>query len=463
MQTNAKGGLSIFMQTAAKLQQREQIRTWEDVFFSEQRDVGFMAVLDLEKPNQPHTRFFKRKDLEQLIAETTGKPDRYISLNAFNRFSRKSEYVTQLRTIAIDVDQYKKGLTHDDVMRRVYYLVAENKIPMPNLVLKSRGVQLFYSIHDGASYKMAWLTKYVTRQITGMLEDHGADYNAIDPSRVFRVPYSINSRNNSLVTPEILYNQAYSLDELRAFFPEVKRYTYKPKADKQKNVVPFRRLSATNNYAVVNVNRAADIEKLIEIRNGDMTGCRNAALYVYCFHASQSFSSYEALLSKARKTFSAVYTTDSKQARCLTESEIERTAKSAFEDGKAFKHYLAANGYKIRFMPNDGVIKPLNSKNLIEKLGITVAEQEQLKSIVNESIRYERKNERDKQRKAAKRRAEGMQTMSEYNEQRATGKAAKLLKLAELKASNPGATQRQLAEMMGMSLTTVNRLLKEIA
>lgn len=451
------------MQTAAKLQQREQIRTWEDVFFSEQRDVGFMAVLDLEKPNQPHTRFFKRKDLEQLIAETTGKPDRYISLNAFNRFSRKSEYVTQLRTIAIDVDQYKKGLTHDDVMRRVYYLVAENKIPMPNLVLKSRGVQLFYSIHDGASYKMAWLTKYVTRQITGMLEDHGADYNAIDPSRVFRVPYSINSRNNSLVTPEILYNQAYSLDELRAFFPEVKRYTYKPKADKQKNVVPFRRLSATNNYAVVNVNRAADIEKLIEIRNGDMTGCRNAALYVYCFHASQSFSSYETLLSKARKTFSAVYTTDSKQARCLTESEIERTAKSAFEDGKAFKHYLAANGYKIRFMPNDGVIKPLNSKNLIEKLGITVAEQEQLKSIVNESIRYERKNERDKQRKAAKRRAEGMQTMSEYNEQRATGKAAKLLKLAELKASNPGATQRQLAEMMGMSLTTVNRLLKEIA
>ena len=461
MQTNAKGGLSIFMQTAAKLQQ--QIRTWEDVFFSEQRDVGFMAVLDLEKPNQPHTRFFKRKDLEQLIAETTGKPDRYISLNAFNRFSRKSEHVTQLRTIAIDVDQYKKGLTHDDVMRRVYYLVAENKIPMPNLVLKSRGVQLFYSIHDGAAYRMAWLTKYITRQITGMLEDHGADYNAIDDSRVMRVPYSINSRNNSLVVPEILYNQAYTLDELRAYFPEVKRYTYKPKADKQKNVVPFRRLSATNNYAVVNVNRVADIEKLIEIRNGAMTGCRNVALYVYCFHATQSVANFESLLNKALKTFSAVYTTDSKQARCLTESEIERTAKSAYNDGMAFKSYIAANGYRIRFMPNDGIIKPLNTANLIEKLGVTVIEQEQLQSIVNTEISYSRKKRREKQRISEKRRAEGMQTMSEYNEQRATGKAAKLLKLAELKASNPGATQRQLAEMMGMSLTTVNRLLKEIA
>ena len=110
-------------------------------------------------------------------------------------------------------------------------------------------------------------------------------------------------------------------------------------------------------------------------------------------------------------------------------------------------------------MPNDGIVKPYSTANLIEKLGVTVAEQEQLHSIVNESLKYDRK----KQRMAEKRRAEGMQTMSEYNEQRATGKAAKLLKLAELKASNPGVTQRQLAEMMGMSLTTVNRLLKEIA
>lgn len=114
-------------------------------------------------------------------------------------------------------------------------------------------------------------------------------------------------------------------------------------------------------------------------------------------------------------------------------------------------------------MPNDGIVKPYSTANLIEKLGVTVAEQEQLQSIVNGEISYSRKKRREKQRIFEKRRAEGMQTMSEYNEQRATGKAAKLLKLAELKASNPGATQRQLAEMMGMSLTTVNRLLKEIA
>lgn len=443
---------------AAQIQQREQIRTWEDVFFSDGKDVGYISTLNLEDDTQPERRFFKRKDLEQLVSETTGKKDRYISLNAFKWGTRKGKDIMQLRTIGVDVDQYKKGLTHDDVLRRIYYLVAENKIPMPNLVLKSRGVQIFYSIHDGASPKMEWLTKYITRQIVGMLEDHGADYNATDSSRVLRVPYSINSRNNSLVVPEILYNQAYTLDELRAYFPDVKRYTYKPKADKQKNVVPFRRLSATNNYTVVNINRVADIEKLIEIRNGDMTSYRNVALYVYCFHASQ-FMSYEALLLKAKRLFADVHTTDAAQPRSLNEREIERTAQSAFDDGMAFKSYIAANGYKIRFMPNDGIIKPMTTANLIEKLGVTVAEQEQLQSIVNESLKYDRK----KQRMAEKRRADGMKTMSEYNEQRAIGKAAKLLKLAELKASNPGATQRELAEMMGISVMTVNRYLKELS
>ena len=445
-------------QTAARLQQREQIRTWEDVFFSDRKDAGFLAILDLEKPNKPGTRFFKQKDIESLIAETTGKPDRYISLNAFNRFSRKGEHVTQLRTIGIDCDQYKKNLTHEDVMRRVYYLVAEGKIPMPNLVLKSRGVQLFYSIHDGASVKMQWLTAYVTRQITGMLEDHGADYNAIDSSRVMRVPYSINSRNNSLVTPEILHNEAYTLDDLRAYFPEVKRYKAKPNKNKAA-VVPFRRLNATNNYSVVNVNRAADIEKIIALRDGDMTGCRNVALYVYCFHTSQNVANYEALLQKAIQTFQDVYTTDSKQSRNLNAGEIERTAKSAYDDAMTFKSYIAANGYKIRYAANDGVIKPLNTANLIERLSVTVAEQQHLKSIVSKELAYSRK----KDRMAEKRRADGMQTMSEYNEQRSTGKAAKMQELAVLKTSNPGATNKELAEMLGTSTKTISRYLKELS
>lgn len=453
------------MQTAAMQQTtNEQINDWTDVFFSKGKNVGFMSILNLENPDQPRTSFFKHENLEQLIAETVGQPDRYISLNAFSRYSRKSEYVAQVRTIGIDCDQYKLGLTQNDVMQRVYYLVSEGQIPMPNLVLKSRGVQLFYSINDGASVKMLWLTKYVTKKITELLTDVGADFNAIDTSRVMRVPYSINSRNNSIVTPEILHNAAYTLDDLREYFPEVKRYRIKENHKKQTaDVVPFRRLNATNNYSVVNANRVADIEKLIEIRNGNMTSCRNVALYAYCFHLSQTVSSYETLLKRAIRTFSEAYSTDKAQTRVLSEQEIERTAQSAYDAAMTFKEYLKDNGYKIRFAQGDGIIKPMKNANLIEKLGITVSEQEQLKSIVNESIAYGRKKERERVRIAEKRRADGVQTMDVYQQQRATGKAAKMQKLAELMANNPDATQQELAELLGVTRMTVNRYLKEMS
>ena len=83
--------------------------------------------------------------------------------------------------------------------------------------------------------------------------------------------------------------------------------------------------------------------------------------------------------------------------------------------------------------------------------------------IKNKRRRSDKKNKRSKQRMAEKRRAEGMQTRTEYNEQRATGKAAKLQELAELKASNPDVSNIKLAEMFGVSKQTVYRYLKDLA
>ena len=70
---------------------------------------------------------------------------------------------------------------------------------------------------------------------------------------------------------------------------------------------------------------------------------------------------------------------------------------------------------------------------------------------------------RKKQRMAEKRRADGIQTADEYQQQRATGKAAKVQKLAELRASNPKATQKELADLLGVTQATVNRYLKELS
>lgn len=456
VQIGMKG--DFFMQSMRKIApQREHIKQWTDVFFSNGKDVGFVAVLNLEYKDKPSTRYYKQTDLHQLLVDTQGKKDRYISLNAFNRFSRKSEHVNQIRTIGIDVDQYKLGLTHDDVMREISYLVAENKIPQPNLVLKSRGVQIFYSINDGASVKMAWLQNYLTTQIIKLLENVGADPQANDLSRVMRIPYSINSRNNSIVEPEILFNQAYTLDELRAFFPSIKRYKKSNHTIKKNNVVSFNKSNLTSTYAKLNANRTSDIETLIQLRNGNLTGCRNTALYIYAFHASQSIKSLETMIEIARNAFKGVYSNDTSQTH-TPENEFKRTVKSAYEDGKKFKEYLTRNGYRIFNKKNDGIIKPYKTHKVIDLLNISHTEQQSLRTLVNAELAYSRK----KQRQQDKRRQQGIRPKADYLNQQTNEKEKRLIQLEELISIDPFISKTELASKLGLSRQTVYRYLKEL-
>src|SRR5699024_10519700 len=120
--------------------------------------TGYVAVTDFKMQH-----FYGANDIERLIGATAGKKEQYISINAFDVdwkngiYSREVEYLKQIRNIAIDIDQYNLGLTIDETLDEIHSLVVTNRIPEPNLVLTSRGVQLFYSIDRGASPKMAWL------------------------------------------------------------------------------------------------------------------------------------------------------------------------------------------------------------------------------------------------------------------------------------------------------------------
>ena len=446
-----------FMQSLRKQQfERELVNHWSDVFFSSGKDVGFMAILDLENKDKPLTRYYKQQDLKQLLDDTKGKADRYISLNAFNRYSRKSIYVTQLRAIGIDIDQYKLGLTHGDVMREISYLVADEKIPMPNLVIKSRGIQIFYSINDGASVKMAWLQQYITGQIIKLLEKVGADAQANDLSRVLRVPESINSRNNSTVTPEITHNQAYTLDELRQYFPEIKRYRKSKQATRKNNVIPFQKLNLNNSYSKLNQNRTKDIEQLIQLRNGNMTNCRNTALYIYSFHASQSISKLETMIAVAKNTFRNVYSTADQMH--MTTKELERTVKSAYEDGKAFQEHLKKNGYRIFNKMNDGIIKPYKTHSIIDKLSITVDEQEHLLTLVSTELAYKRR----KEHQTANRRAKGIKPRNEYLKNHSSNKQARINHLKQLIQTNPNLSTQELMDALNISRRTLFNYFKEL-
>src|SRR5699024_2083845 len=198
--------------------------------------------------------------------------------------SRKREHLRQIRNIGIDIDQYDLDITIDQAIDEINVLVLENKIPEPNLVLTSRGIQLIYSISGGASPKIAWLVSFITEQLISKLKHLGADSNAKDLSRVMRVPNSINERNNAVVKPYIWNDETYSLNELQAYCRPLEKFEYRGK--KKRNIINLPINAKIGQYYKTNHARLRDLRKLIELRNGDFTNMRNTFIYVYGYYQS---------------------------------------------------------------------------------------------------------------------------------------------------------------------------------
>lgn len=438
--------------TATKQSTQKQLKEWHDLWFDEYKKAGYVAVTDFKRQF-----FYGANDVKKLVNATEGKKKQFISINAFDvnwqekEFSRQTAALKQIRNIAIDIDQYNLGLSIDDVIDELKYLILSEKIPEPNLILVSRGVQLFYSIDRGASPKMAWLVSYITEQLISKLQHIGADSNAKDMSRVMRVPNSVNERNNAMVKPYIWNDLAYSLQDLQSYCRPLERFETR-KQTKGK-ILPLNKRLAF--FYQTNFARLSDLHKLLELREGDFTGMRNVFLYMYSYHQSLVLNTQKDVIASVKNTFKDVY---SKTDKPMSNRAIETTIKSAYKDAKEFFEHYKANDYKVIYKHNDGIKKPYKTSNLIDKLKITEKEQLEMRSIRNAEVA--KKQHAAYMRK--KRRAAGMGTMQEYNQQRKDQKAARVAKLADLLEQYPNATQRELAELMGVSVGTINALKKII-
>lgn len=436
-----------------KLQQRESIDHWTDLWFTDSKKTGYVAITDFEKQF-----FYGINDIDKIINQTRGKTKQYISINAFDvdwqekDFSRAGTNLKQIRNIAIDIDQYKLDMTTDEAIDSIHALVMDDIIPEPNLILTSRGLQLFYSIDGGASPQMAWLAGYITEQLISKLSHIGADSNAKDMSRVMRVPDSVNERNGAIVEPEIWNKGAYTLQELQAYCKPLERFEYKGKKAK---VIPFKMDSKLELFYRTNYARRDDLVKLVELRNGDMTGCRNVFLYMYTFHQSLNLNTKKEVVADALRVMGGIYSRDPKAER-MTKKWMENTIKSAYEDAREFFEYYKANGHRIVFKDNDGIKKPYKTSNVIDKLAITEDEQMHMRSLRNAEIA--KKQHADYMRN--QRRSNGAVSRDKYEQQRQEHSNSRLQTLKEL--LEKGYKQKQIAEAMSVSVPYVKKLKKKL-
>lgn len=432
----------------------ERLNHWSDLWFTEQKKAGYVAIGYYKNP-----KFYGLNDKSRIPSITAGKELCFITLNAFDvdfqagDFSRESERLKQIRNIGVDLDQYKLGITIDEAIDALQVLILEEKIPEPNLVLTSRGVQIFYGISGGASPEMEWLASYITDQFVEKLQELGADFNAKGMSRFMRVPYSVNERNGAIVEPEIWNQEAYTLQELQAYCRPLERYKQgknKGKIIQLAEVDSKLLLFYRTNYA-----RLRDLRKLIELRKGDFTGMRNVFVYVYAYHQSLVSNTLETVKLAVKNDLAGIY---SRTDKPMTKREMDKTVSSAYHDYEKFFKAYRANGNRMIYGRNDGIIKPYTTGNLIKKLELTESEQYFMSSIRNADIAKKQHAEYMK----AKRRADGAGSMTEYNAERKNKRFERLLQLENLMALHPDKTQAEYAKMMDISQATVNKLTKQL-
>ena len=432
----------------------ELVTEWFDLWLTECKKAGYVAITDFEKQ-----LFFGVNDVSKVIAVTEGKKKQFISLNAFDvdwnnkQFSRQTSRLKQIRNIGIDIDQYNLGLSIEEALDEIQALILSEMIPEPNLVLTSRGIQLFYTVNRGASPEMSWLASYITEQFISKLEHIGADSNAKDMSRVMRVPNSINERNNAVVKPDIWNNEAYTLQQLQAYCRPLEQFRSRKKL--KNNVINLPINEKLSQYYKTNYARLRDLRRLIDIRKGDLTGMRNVFLYIYSYHQALVLNTQKDVITSVRNTFNDIY---SRTEKPISNAEFERTVKSAYKDAEQFFKHFKDNGYRVIYKANDGIKKPMKTSTLIDKLSITEEEQYYLGSIRSKEVAKQQDRDRNRQ----VRRKNGQATREEYIKQQHDRTDDKLFKLKELLEADPKAKKTDIAEQLGVTRQHLYRLLKQI-
>ena len=284
----------------------------------------------------------------------------YITLNTFFKPYRRLECIKELNALFIDLDYYKTKFTKEQIIMNLEGNYFNKIIPATNYILDSgRGLALIWLINKVPSNALP-LWKAVQEYLYNQLKEFGADRQALDATRILRVPGSINSKSKTVVSIIDEYDYIYDLREIqKEFLPELKPKEKRKGRPKKINYV-YRERSLY--YA-----RIHDITKLCELREYDLRGHREIILFLYRYYLC-SFT------EDTKKALEDVLELNSMFISPLKENEVIRATRSAE------KCYLDKNKeYKYK------------NETLIDLLEITEYEETQMSTIISKG-EYKRRD-----------------------------------------------------------------------
>ena len=375
------------------------------------------SVIDKKGYSQWHYKYAELKDLD-MSGENI-----YITLNTFYKPCRRLENIKELNTLFIDLDYYKTGKTKDQVLMDLEKNYFNQSIPIPNYVIDSgRGMYLIWLIKSLPSQALP-LWKAVQDYLYKQLKCFGADRQALDATRILRVPGSINSKSKTVVNILDEYEYVYDLREIQnGFLPELKPYEKKKGRPSKINYI-YRERS-------LYYGRIQDIIKLCELREYDLKGHRELILFLYRYYLCSFTEDIE-------KALNDVLELNSMFRQALSEREVIRATRSAE------RCYLDKNKqYKYK------------NETLIELLEITEEEQKYMIIIISKEEYKRRKRIRNKNsydgEKAKKIYQEKLKSQGKLSEkEKISQRREKVLDLLD-----KGHTQKEIYTLMKISKRT---------
>ena len=305
---------------------------------------------------------YKYKDLIELKFDEYNV---YITLNTFYKTYRRIECIKELNALFIDLDTYKTGFTKEQILINLNENHFKQSMPIPNFIIDSgRGLYLIWLIKKVPSMALP-LWKAVEEYFYKTLKEFGADRQALDATRILRVPGSFNSKTHTEVKIIDNYDYFYELREIQSeYMPELseKAPVRRGRPKKVKYIYRERSLYYT---------RLQDIIKLCELRGYDLKGQRELILFLYRYYLCYFTEDVE-------KSLNDTLELNSMFRQSLSEREVIRATKSA---ETVFKDKNKDYKYK--------------NETLINLLEITEEEQKEMKTIISKDEYKRRKKLRN--------------------------------------------------------------------
>lgn len=398
---------------------------------------GWITVARKEsgKYKQHH---FKAEEVSQKLSKWLGE-DVYFSQNTFYKPARSITNIRQLRALFTDIDCYLFNLDIKWVLGSVELLIKDGIIPEPNLIIFSgRGI-VFVWLLEPVPYQALPLWQVLENNFSEKLAKMGADKKATDAARIFRLAGSVNSKSGEIVKVEYRHANRYELRQLQQdYLPDLNPERQKKKG-RPKKVVQL------HNIYRLHFARLRDLTQLIELRGYDVTGYRETICFLYRYWSCCVLNDPEEALQQTLD-LNAQFTLP------LSENEVRKATKSA-EKAWAARSNKEANRLAIeKGYPGAGY--NISNEKLIKWLDISPEEQQHFETIIDGREKGRRKTVANRE----KRRSEGVQERSEYLAKEREKTEDKLYLLRRALQKNPKATNKELAQALGVSVRWIQKI-----